>query len=101
MDAVHTLGVLHVDHGRPDKVKEMYGWALEGKEKALGRDHTSILGTVKNLSLLDADQGKLDKAKEIHGRALEGYKKRFGSDHPHCHSHCRALATLRDGVETQ
>jgi tetratricopeptide (TPR) repeat protein len=78
----------------------MYQRALQGYEKALGRDHTSTLDTVNNLGSLYAKQGKLDKAEEMYQRALQGYKERFGSDYPRCRSLRRTLATLQDRVVT-
>lgn len=96
--AFHNLGVLYADQGKLDKAEEMYQRALQGKEKALGRDHTSTLDTVNNLGLLYAGQGKLDKAEAMLERALEGYEKRFGLDHPRCCSLRRDIAALQDRV---
>ncbi|KAK4097173.1 hypothetical protein N658DRAFT_561942 [Parathielavia hyrcaniae] len=59
----------------------MYQRALEGKEKALGRDHTSTLDTVNNLGVLYADQGRLAEAESMYQRALEGKEKALGRDH--------------------
>ena len=56
-------------------------WALAGKEKALGPDHTSTLDTVNNLGLLYADQGKLGEAERMCQRALAGNEKALGPDH--------------------
>jgi tetratricopeptide (TPR) repeat protein len=58
----------------------MHKWALHGKEKALGPDHTSTLDTVNNLGLLYEDQGKLDAAEKILERALRGYEKALGAE---------------------
>jgi tetratricopeptide (TPR) repeat protein len=58
----------------------MYQRALQGKEKALGPEHTSTLGTVNNLGLLYADQGKLVEAEQMFQRALQGYEKAVGVD---------------------
>jgi tetratricopeptide (TPR) repeat protein len=55
--------------------------ALAGKEKALGRDHASILNTVNNLGLLYRDQGNLDEAEQMYIRALAGKEKALGRDH--------------------
>jgi tetratricopeptide (TPR) repeat protein len=59
-------------HRMMDEAEKIFRRALEGKEKALGINHTSTLGTVNNLGLLYAGQGKLEKAKEMFRRALEG-----------------------------
>jgi tetratricopeptide (TPR) repeat protein len=81
IDAVDSLGTLYRNQGKPDKAEEMYVWALQGKEKALGRDHTSTLQTVNNLGNLYLTQGKLDKAEEMFERALQGYEKALERDH--------------------
>ena len=41
IDAMHMLGTLYADQGRLTEAESMYQRALEGYEKALGRDHTS------------------------------------------------------------
>jgi tetratricopeptide (TPR) repeat protein len=97
-EAIHNLGLLYWNQGKLDKAEEMYERALQGKEKALGRDHTSTLDTVNNLGILYKDQGKLDKAEEMYQRALEGYEERFGLDHPRCCSLRRDIAALQDRV---
>ena len=43
----------------PDEQSTCFERALEGREKALGPEHTSTLGTVNNLGILYKDQGKL------------------------------------------
>ena len=58
----------------------MYMRALEGKEKALGADHTLTLSTVNNLGILYKGQGKLDEAEKMYMRALEGYEKAIGPE---------------------
>jgi Tfp pilus assembly protein PilF len=50
----------------------MYQRALQGKEKALGADHTSTLQTVNNLGYLYSNQGKLAEAEKMYQRALQG-----------------------------
>jgi tetratricopeptide (TPR) repeat protein len=79
--ATHNLGMLYADQGKLDKAEEMYERALQGREEALGRDHTSTLNTVNNLGILYADQGKLDKAEEMYERALQGREEALGRDH--------------------
>ncbi|KFA81553.1 hypothetical protein S40288_11637 [Stachybotrys chartarum IBT 40288] len=53
----------------------MYNRALQGKVKAWGPEHTSMLSIVNNLGLLYADQGRLKKAEDMYNRALQGYGK--------------------------
>jgi tetratricopeptide (TPR) repeat protein len=96
--AIHGLGELYFNQGKLDKAEEMFERALQGREKALGRDHPSTLGTVNNLGNLYRKQGKLDEAEEMYERALQGYKNRFGSNHQRCHSLRHALAMLQDRI---
>jgi hypothetical protein len=56
----------------------MYIRALEGKEKALGPDHTSTLETANNLGVLYSAQGRLVEAEAMYIRALQGYEKTPG-----------------------
>jgi tetratricopeptide (TPR) repeat protein len=81
LEGFHGLGNLYSDQGKLTEAVEMYQRALEGKEKALGPDHTSTLMTVNNLGTLFSDQGKLKEAEEMYQRALVGYEKALGPDH--------------------
>ena len=74
----YNLGLLYSDQGKLKEAEEMHQRALQGKEKALGPDHTSTLGTVNNLGILYSDQGKLEEAEEMYQRALQGYEKALG-----------------------
>ncbi|OOQ89534.1 hypothetical protein PEBR_07820 [Penicillium brasilianum] len=80
-NAFNGLGNLYSDQGKLKEAEEMYQRALAGKEKALGPDHTSTLGTVNNLGLLYSNQGKLKEAEEMYQRALAGKEKALGPDH--------------------
>ncbi|PQE18242.1 hypothetical protein CJF30_00010966 [Rutstroemia sp. NJR-2017a BBW] len=77
----HKLGNLYRDQGKLVEAEKMYLRALEGKEKALGKDHISTLGTVNNLGLLYSNQGKLAEAEKMYLRALGGREKALGPDH--------------------
>jgi tetratricopeptide (TPR) repeat protein len=81
IDAMHMLGLLYADQGRLTEAESMYQRALEGYEKALGRDHTSTLSTVNNLGLLYADQGRLTEAESMYRRALSGFQTALGPSH--------------------
>jgi WD40 repeat protein len=64
--------------GKLDEAEKMYQWALQGKEKAWGSDHTVLtLDTVNNLSFLYESQFKLD---EVYQWALQ----RCDSTRRHC-----------------
>ncbi|KAK4170949.1 hypothetical protein QBC36DRAFT_295822 [Triangularia setosa] len=80
-NATHILGNLYLDQGRLGEAEAMYQRALEGKEKALGPDHTSTLNTVNNLGSLYTAQGRLWEAEAMYQRALEGCEKALGPDH--------------------
>jgi len=58
----------------------MYQWVLQGNEKVLGTEHTSMLQTVNNLGILYNKQGKLAEAEQMYQRALQGYEKALGTD---------------------
>ena len=79
--AFHNLGDLYSDQGKLAEAEKMYIRALQGKEEALGPDHTSTLSTVNNLGLLYADQGKLAEAEKMYIRALQGKEEALGPDH--------------------
>ena len=79
--AFNTLGDLYYDQGKLAEAEKMYIRALQGKEEALGPDHTSTLSTVGNLGLLYKTQGKLTEAEEMFTRALRGFEKAFGQSH--------------------
>jgi tetratricopeptide (TPR) repeat protein len=77
----HRLGLLYANQGKLVEAEQMYQRALQGKEKALGPEHTSTLDTVNNLGLLYADQGKLVEAEQMYQRALQGKEKALGPEH--------------------
>ncbi|KAH7016508.1 uncharacterized protein B0I36DRAFT_254347 [Microdochium trichocladiopsis] len=79
--AFHSLGNLFADVGKLGEAEKMYLRALDGKEKALGPDHTSTLDTVNNLGNLYKNRGKLDEAEKMYLRALDGKEKALGPDH--------------------
>ena len=72
----------------------MFVRALQGKEKALGRDHMSTLNTVNNLGGLYKDQGRLDDAEAMYERALQGYEKALGPERVNCY--VPALITIQN-----
>jgi hypothetical protein len=44
----------------------MYEQALQGREKALGVEHTSTLDSIHSLGVLYHDQGKLAEAEQMY-----------------------------------
>jgi Tfp pilus assembly protein PilF len=68
--ALHNLGGLYAGQGKLAEAEKMYTRALQGREEALGPDHTSTLIIVNNLGVLYANQGKLAEAENMFTRAL-------------------------------
>jgi tetratricopeptide (TPR) repeat protein len=62
--------------------EEMNHRALEGFEKALGKEHPNTLKSINNLALVLRDQGKYKQAEEMNRQAMIGYKKALGKEHP-------------------
>ncbi|KAK9853410.1 hypothetical protein MYU51_006489 [Penicillium brevicompactum] len=81
VEALYSLGYLWADQGRLQEAETMYVRALEGKEKAWGREHTETLDTVNNLGAIYTDQGRLQEAEAMFERALEGKEKAWGREH--------------------
>ncbi|PMD65959.1 FabD/lysophospholipase-like protein [Hyaloscypha bicolor E] len=81
LGAVHNLGILYQEQGKLDEAEKTYQQALQGKEKALGAEHTSTLRTINNLGSLYKNQGKLDEAEKMYQRALQGNEKALGAEH--------------------
>lgn len=92
---MNWLGLLYSNQGKLREAKEMYNWALEGKEKSLGRDHTLTLATVSNLGNLYRDQGKLKEAEAMYNQALEGFQSALGLTHPKSYIAMRNLELLQ------
>ena len=56
--------------------------ALEGREKALGREHPSTLTSVHNLAFLFHKKVHYSTAIELYERAYKGYVKVLSAEHP-------------------
>src|SRR5262245_44604910 len=52
------------------------------REKALGRDHPDVAGSLNNLASLYQGQGRYADAEPLFQRALAIYEKALGRDHP-------------------
>jgi tetratricopeptide (TPR) repeat protein len=75
--------------------------ALEGYEKALGRDHTSTLDTVNNLGNLYTNQGRLPEAESMYQRALSGFQTALGPSHWKSQLVLRNMDPLQNAKGTQ
>ena len=78
---LHHVADFLSDWDSSQEAEGLYIRALNGKEKALGAEHTSTLDAVNNLGTLYTDQGKLSQAQEMYMRALEGKEKALGAEH--------------------
>jgi tetratricopeptide (TPR) repeat protein len=79
--AYHNFGRFYADQGKLAEAEEMLQRALQGREKALGAEHTSTLTTVNCLGNLYIDQGKFTEAEEMLQRALRSYERALGAEH--------------------
>ncbi|TKA54918.1 hypothetical protein B0A55_13127 [Friedmanniomyces simplex] len=70
------------EQGEYAAAEEMNRRALEGYEKALGKEHPGTLTSVSDLARVLRDQGKYEAAEAMNRRVLEGYKKALGKEHP-------------------
>ncbi|KAH6667983.1 hypothetical protein B0J14DRAFT_519380 [Halenospora varia] len=68
--------------GSYNTAEEMDRRALEGREKALGKEHPDTLTSVSSLAVVLWKQGKYEQAEEMHRRELEGCEKALGKEHP-------------------
>jgi tetratricopeptide (TPR) repeat protein len=76
-----SQGLELLSDGKLAKAEKMYERALQGREKALGAEHTSTLRTVNHFGSLYKDQGMLAEAEKMYKRALQGREKALGAEH--------------------
>jgi len=77
----HGLGDLFTSQSQLGDAEIVYGWALEGRLKALGSEHPLTLATVHALGFLYKYQGRMQDARSMYDRALRGREKILGVDH--------------------
>ncbi|OCK93228.1 uncharacterized protein K441DRAFT_662008 [Cenococcum geophilum 1.58] len=71
--------------------------ALEGKEKALGKEHPDTLTSVYCLAYLLHQRQQYKDASPLYQRACAGYQEKLGLDHPTtqaCLDHYSSLQQL-------
>jgi tetratricopeptide (TPR) repeat protein len=103
LDTVNSLGLLYLNQGKLAEAEQMFQQGLQGKEKALGAEHTSTLQTVNNLGLLYKSQGKLDEAEQMYQLVLQNYEITSNPEHTSARNahgglfeiYCRHCASLR------
>lgn len=60
----------------------MHRRALEGSEKALGKDHPDTLTSVRCLASLFHKQRQYEAALDLYKRASDGFQRVLGLEHP-------------------
>jgi nephrocystin-3 len=90
----NQLALFLVDNGRYDFSEPLYRRALEGRERALGKDHPDTLQSVNNLAVLLNSKGDFMAAEPLLKRALEGRERALGKDHPDTLTSVGKLANL-------
>ncbi|KXJ84652.1 hypothetical protein Micbo1qcDRAFT_129332, partial [Microdochium bolleyi] len=81
--------------GKYEEAEAMNRRALDGREKALGKDHPSTLKSIYCLASLYHKQNRLDEAGELYVNALNGFRKVLGPTHPTtlaCEGHYASLS---------
>ena len=68
--------------GKYEAAEKMKRQALEGKKKALGKEHHETLTSVSIPASVLQDQGNYETAEKMNRRALKGKKKVPGKGHP-------------------
>nr|KAK5444074.1 hypothetical protein LTR18_005335 [Exophiala xenobiotica] len=79
-NALLSLGNLYNDQGKLDEAETTFKQALQGYEKALGKEHTLTFDAVNRLGTVYFRQGKQEQAKTMYQRALQGYEKALGKE---------------------
>lgn len=68
--------------GRDDEAETVHRRALGIQQETLGREHTSVAGTLQNLGALMLKTGRPEEATPLVEEALAIFTKAFGPNHP-------------------
>ena len=68
--------------GKYEEIEEMYGQALELRERVLGKEHPDTLTSVYCLAYLLHHKKRYKDAEVFYHRAYSGYRKTLGEKHP-------------------
>lgn len=77
-----TLGDVLKEGGKLREAEDLYLSGLQGREKALGRDHPETLSTAHNLALIYEAQRKFSEAEDLYKVTLAARERLFGREHP-------------------
>jgi tetratricopeptide (TPR) repeat protein len=67
--------------GSYDIAEKMNRQALEGRKKALGKEHPFTLASIDSLAVVLRSQGKYEQAEEMSRQAVEGRERALGKEH--------------------
>ncbi|KAF2732966.1 hypothetical protein EJ04DRAFT_469350 [Polyplosphaeria fusca] len=101
LSSVSILASVLQDQGKYEAAEEMNRRALEGREKALGKDHPDTLTSVYCLAHLLHTTRCYTEAGELYQRAYDGHVRSLGPQHPRtiaCGKHFSALQ--REAIRT-
>jgi len=73
--------------------------ALEGREKALGKDHPDTLASVYCLAYLYHQRKQYDTASKLYQRAYNAYKRTLGPQHPTTVTCCNNYLRMVEEVD--
>ncbi|CAG7933712.1 unnamed protein product [Penicillium olsonii] len=82
--------------GTYEEADSMQRWALDAREKVLGREHPDTLTSVNNLGSVLDSQGKYEEAEAMHRWALEAREEVLGRDHPNTLTSANNLGLVLD-----
>lgn len=77
-----VLGDVFKDSGKLREAEDLYRSGLQGREKALGRDHPETLTAAHNLALIFEAQRKFTDAEDTFLATVEARERVFGKSHP-------------------
>ena len=82
LELYEKFGLCLLSDGRYNEAKKPLLQVVEGREKALGKEHPHTLDSMGNLALVLQYQGKYEAAEEMNRKVLQRREKLFGKEHP-------------------
>jgi tetratricopeptide (TPR) repeat protein len=79
--AMHDLGALLWDQGKPAEAEPVFQQSLETKRRVLGPDHPETLFALRELAALVQDQGKAAAAEPLLRQYVGDSRRALGPDH--------------------
>jgi eukaryotic-like serine/threonine-protein kinase len=86
-------GIAH-KQGEYEQARALVEEALAIRERVLGPEHASVLGSINTLGLVASDTGRYNDARELFERGLERGEKALGADHPNLAKFINNLAKI-------